>query len=242
MPKPDDYDYSKIREWASHKKESAVYVGGPGLGDCLNSAGMIRTYDQVLVDVITDEPAGLLYMQRRCAIQLETTRRTLEAGQGAIDFLWMGEDLGTQNTPLISMDTYRKHIKPRHQEFIDLAKSFNLPVMIHTCGSSSWVYEELIGMGVNVVDTLQPEAANMSPEYLMKTFGNRLAYHGCISTAGALANGTPDDVEADCRHTLEVMMPGRGYCFAPTHAIQDNSPTENVVRMYECVQRLGRYR
>ena len=142
---------------------------------------------------------------------------------------------------MISVDLYRKHIRPLHQKFIDLAKSFNLPVMIHTCGSSSWAYEDFIEMGINVVDTLQPEAVNMSPAYLKKAFGGRLAFHGCISTAGPVAYGTVDEVIRNCRETLEIMMPGGGYCFSPTHALQDNSPLENVLAMYETAHRCGVY-
>jgi uroporphyrinogen decarboxylase len=88
-------------------------------------------------------------------------------------------------------------------------------------------------MGVDAVDTLQPEAADMSPEYLKKRFADRLAFHGCISTAGPVATGSVADVVAYCRETLRVMMPGGGYAFAPTHALQDNSPTEDVVAMYQ---------
>jgi uroporphyrinogen decarboxylase len=73
------------------------------------------------------------------------------------------------------------------------------------------------------------------------TFGGRLAFHGCISTAGALAYGTAEDVRRDVRDTLEVMMPGGGYALAPTHQIQDNSPTENVLAMYEAALHFGRY-
>ena len=81
----------------------------------------------------------------------------------------------------------------------------------------------------------------MSPAYLKRTFGGRLAFHGCISTAGPVAFGTVDEVVADCRKTLEIMMPGGGYCFAPTHELQDNSPTENVLAMYRAARELGRY-
>jgi len=82
---------------------------------------------------------------------------------------------------------------------------------------------------------------NMSPAYLKKTFGGRLAFHGCISTAGPVATGSVEETRAVCRKTLEIMMPGGGYCFAPTHALQDNSPTENVVAMYECARKWGNY-
>ena len=36
-------------------------------------------------------------------------------------------------------------------------------------------------------------------------------------------------------------MPHRGYHFAPTHAIQDNSPVENVIAMYQAAHKDGRY-
>jgi uroporphyrinogen decarboxylase len=45
----------------------------------------------------------------------------------------------------------------------------------------------------------------------------------------------------DCREKLDTMMPGGGYCFSPTHALQDNSPTENVVAMYETAREYGVY-
>jgi len=241
MPSPDDYDYSGIADACQRNKEYAIYVGGAGTGDIINSTGMLRTMEQVLIDLITDDPAGLLLIDRRLEIQLEVARRTLEAARGKIDFMWLGEDLGTQRSPTISLELYRKHIRPRHRKFVDLAKAYDLPVMIHCCGSSSWAFEDFIEMGINAVDTLQPEAKDMAPAYLKEKFGGRLAFHGCISTAGPVAFGTVPDVIDYCRRTLEIMMPGGGYCFSPTHQLQDNSPTENVVAMYETAHKYGRY-
>jgi uroporphyrinogen decarboxylase len=242
MPSPDDYDYSDVAERCAADSRYAVHVGNPGLACIMNTAGFLRGMEQMFVDLATDDPAGLRLIDRMLAVQLETTRRVLEAAKGGVDFMWIGEDLGTQHTPLISMETFRKHIRPRHKPFFDLAKAYNLPVMIHTCGSSSWAYDDYIAMGLAAVDTLQPEAANMSPDYLKKRFGDRLAFHGCISTGGPVAFGTVAETIACCRNTLDIMMPGGGYCFAPTHALQDNSPTANVVAMYEVAREYGRYR
>ena len=241
MPNPDDFDYRVIPEFCRKNRRYAIHLGGAGVADVINSSGMLRGMEQILVDLVTDEPAGLLLAKRKTDIEFEICRRSLEAAKGEIDFLWMGEDLGTQIAPIISPDTYRKNIKPIHKRFVDLAKSFNIPAMIHTCGSSSWAYEDFIEMGIKAVDTLQPEAKNMSPEYLKKTFGGRLVFHGCISTAGPVSFGKPEDVVKDCRRTLDIMMPGGGYCFAPTHQLQDNSPVENVIAMYESAHKYGRY-
>jgi len=242
MPSPDQFDYAAIPDQIRACGDFAVGAGNPGVGDIINSNGMLRTMEQVLVDMATDDPAGLRLIDRRTEILLETTRRTLEAGRGQIDFLWLGEDLGSQRGPLISLPMFRKHIRPRMQRFVDLGKHFGIPVMIHSCGSSSWAFDDFAEMGIGVVDTLQPEAKDMAPAYLKKRYGDRLAFHGMISTAGPVANGSVDDTIKDCRATLETMMPGGGYAFAPTHQLQDNSPTENVVAMYETARTCGVYK
>ena len=240
MPSPDDYDYSGVIEECERVQEYAIN-GAAGYGDIINGNGFLRGMEQTLVDLVTDDLAGLLLADRRMEIQIEVTRRVLEAAKGRVDFLWLGEDLGTQIAPMMSLGLFRKHIRPRYEVYCDLAKAYNLPVMIHTCGSSSWAFEDFIDMGIQVVDTLQPEAVDMSPAYLKGTFGGRLAFHGCISTAGPVTWGTVQDVIGECRETLEIVMPGGGYCFAPTHMLQDNSPTENVVAMYETAHKYGRY-
>jgi len=241
MPSPDDFDYSFLADTLKKYEKLAISVGGAGIADCINSNGMLRGMEQTLVDLITDDPAGLLLMDRRHSVQIGVLQRILDIAKDKICFLMMGEDLGTQYTPMISLELYRKHIRPRHQRFVDLAKAYNLPVMIHTCGSSSWAYEDFIDMGINAVDTLQPEAKNMSPAYLKEHFGGRLAFHGCISTAGPVAFGSVEDVAASVKETLDIMMPGGGYCMSPTHQLQDNSPTENVLAMYEAAHIYGRY-
>ncbi|HJP32939.1 MAG TPA: uroporphyrinogen decarboxylase family protein [Candidatus Latescibacteria bacterium] len=242
-PSADDYDYDTFAADIKRRQqdEVAIFYGSPGVGDIINSNGMIRSMEQVLVDLATDDPAGLMLIDRKVEHELELMRRCLEIGGDGIDFVWLGEDLGTQRGPLLSLDMYRRQIRPRHARYVDLATEFGKPVMIHTCGSSSWAYDDFIDMGISAVDTLQPEAHDMSPAHLKSRYGDGLAFHGCISTAGPVAYGTVDEVVAVCRETLETMMPGGGYCFAPTHQLQDNSPTENVLAMYDSAIQYGAY-
>ena len=241
LPSPDHYDYGVVKEQCRRYAQYCCVAGGPGLADIINSTGMIRSMEQVLVDLLTDEAACLRYIERKTAIQLEIASRTLEAAQGGIEVLWIGEDLGTQRGPLISLELFRRHLRPRHQRFVDLGKDYKIPVMLHSCGSSSWSFDDFAEMGVGVVDTLQPEAEHMGPAFLKARYGDRLAFHGCISTAGPVAYGTTEEAVADVRQTLEIMMPGGGYALAPTHQLQDNSPTANVVAMYDTAKECGQY-
>lgn len=241
MPDPDHFDYEDFSRRCEAHKERCVVIGGPSTGDIINGCSSLRGMEELLCDLVTDEEEGLLLIDRRHAVVCAQVRKMLEVAHEHIGLLWIGEDLGTQHAPLISLDLFRRHLRPRLQQLVDLGKEFEVPVMIHSCGSSSWAFEDFIEMGIDVVDTLQPEAANMSPLYLKTSYGDHLCFHGCISTAGALAYGTPEEVREDVRQTLEVMKPGGGYMLAPTHHIQDNSPAENVLALYEAAREFGGY-
>ena len=241
MPSPDDFDYAAIPAMCKAMEGYYLMVGNPGAGDMINTAGMIRGVEQVLVDLMTDDEACLRFMTRKNEVQLAMLERALEAARGAIDILWLGEDLGTQRGPMIGLDLFRKHVRPQHQRFSDLARHFGIPVMIHSCGSSSWAFDDFLEMGITIADTLQPEAKDMAPAYLKQRYGDRMSFHGCISTAGVVARGTKDETVTMVKETLEIMMPGGGYALSPTHMLQDNSPTENVAALYDTAKKYGIY-
>jgi uroporphyrinogen decarboxylase len=243
VPNPDDFDYEAALDQAKEKgRDYGLYIGSAGIPDVINSNGRLMGMEDVLCHLLTGYEPAMEFIHRRADFQLKMMERTLDKCRDYLDFIWFGEDLGTQHSPMISREMYLTNMKPIHKKFFDLAGAYNKPCIVHTCGSSSWAYNDFIEMGVAGVDTLQPEAANMSPEYLKAHFGSRLCYRGCISTAGPLAYGTPEEVREYVRHTLEIMMDGGGYHFAPTHQIQDNSPVENVIAMYQAAHDFGVYR
>jgi len=239
MPDPDDFDYNAVKQQCKEFEDYCIVYGNAGEGDIINSTGMLRGMEQTLISLATDDPVGLTIIDRKCAIQTEILRRVLDIADGAIDIVWTGEDLGTQRGPMISLDMFRKHIRPRHQRFVDLARQHGAATAIHSCGSSSWAFGDFIEMGIKIIDTLQPEAVNMEPAYLKKNFSNKLCFNGCISTAGPIAYGTVQETIDYVKKTLEIMMPGGGYIFCPTHMLQDNSPTENVIAAYEAALKYG---
>jgi len=243
----DDYDYSTVCEKLKRFKDYGIFIGGAGMCDVMNSLERLMGMEDILINLHTENEATIELMNRKNEMELGMLDRILNISKGQVDFLWMGEDLGTQNAPMIGLDLYRRTLKPQHKKFIDLAKAYNIPVLFHACGSSSWVYDDLIEMGVTAVDTLQPEAKDMSPLYLKEKFGDRLAFHGCISTGGALGFGTESDVINTVKNTLEIMMQpasnatGDGYFLSPTHWIQDTSPAKNVIALYQAGHDFGRY-
>ena len=241
MPSPDDYDYEAPKAYCESCGDYAIVLGGAGVACIINRIGQLRGMADALCDVTTQDPAGMRLVDRLHEIDFEIARRALAAAGDKADIFLVGEDLGTQQGPIIAPETFRKVLKPRAQRFIDEAKKYDLLVMFHSCGSSSWAFDELADMGVDIVDTLQPETHKMAPAYLKRTFGDRLSFHGMMSTAGSLSFGTVQDVRDEVKRLLDTMMPGGGFALAPTHMIQSNSPVENVVAMYEAAHEFGVY-
>ncbi|MDQ1256345.1 MAG: uroporphyrinogen decarboxylase [Candidatus Hydrogenedentes bacterium] len=241
MPSPDDYDYESMRAYCDAHEDYPIVLGGAGVGCIINRCGQVRGMMDTLCDVTTGDPAGMRLVDRINDTDLETLRRALDSVGNRVQIFCMGEDLGTQKGPIVAPDTFRNVLKPRAQRFIDLAKKYDLLVMFHTCGSSSWAFDELADMGVDIIDTLQPETANMEPAFLKKTFGHKLCFHVMVSTAGVLAFGSAQDVRDEVRRLLDIMMPGGGFALSPTHLIQSNSPVENVVALYETAREFGAY-
>jgi uroporphyrinogen decarboxylase len=241
MPDPDHFDYDACRERCERKPDGFWFLGNPGVGDLMNSTGMLMGVEDVMLRMGEKDEALQRFWRRQIDVHVAILERALDRLGERVNAVWMGEDLGSQIGPLIGLDMYRAQLRPLHQRIVDCAASRNLPVMMHSCGSSSWAFEDFIEMGIRGVDTLQPEAAAMEPAFLKETYGGRLVFHGCISTAGVVASGTAEETSEECRRILELMMPGGGYCFAPTHQLQDNSPTENVLAMYDTARDAGRY-
>lgn len=238
---PNDFDYEGCLDQIKAFKGRALYIGDPGYADIINATGRLMGMEQILINLMLEDEATLTYIGRKIEMELRQFEKIIQKAKGEIDFMWIGEDLGTQIAPMVSLEMYRRVLKPLHKRYIDLAKAYNLPIMMHTCGSSSWAYEDFIEMGIDAVDTLQPEAVNMTPEYLIEHFRGRLSFHGSISTAGPLAYGSPEKVEEDVKAKCDIYRDTYSYMIAPTHWVQDNSPLENVLTLYEAAKKYGKY-
>lgn len=243
FPDPDAYDYENLSRQVKRYEGKALYIGSPGYPDIINSLGRVMGMEDCLVNLQLRDAATLRFIRRKANFELAKLERMLHAIRKAgseADFLMLGEDLGTQLGPMIHQELFDDIFRPVFARYISLAEAHQLPVMVHSCGSSSWVFERFIKMGIRAVDALQPEAANMSPAYLAAHFGGRLGFHGCISTA-ALASSSAEKVKDFCGQTLDIMMPSGGYHFSPTHMIQDNTPVENILAMYQTAHQRGIY-
>jgi uroporphyrinogen decarboxylase len=60
-------------------------------------------------------------------------------------------------------------------------------------------------------------------------------FHGGVDNQQTLPFGTPDDVKQEVAENIRIFRRGKGYIVAPCHNIQPNTPTANILALYEAV-------
>ncbi len=125
---------------------------------------------------------------------------------------------------------------------VDAIKSrSDAKIFLHSCGSVYAIIEDLIEIGIDVLNPVQVAATNMEPEKLKKEFGDRLAFWGAIDTQHVLPFGTPDEVRAEVRRVIDCLGKGGGYIVASVHNLQPEVPPENIIAMFDEARLYGRY-
>jgi uroporphyrinogen decarboxylase len=161
----------------------------------------------------------------------------LDACGDLIDIVKIGDDLGTQDRLLMSPAMYRQLLKPFHAGFIAFIRSrTKAKVFFHTDGDVFDLVDDLVEIGVDILNPVQTSAGRMANlPGLKRRFGTRLSFCGAIDTHRVLPSGSPDEVRGEVRRVIDVLGPGGGYLVASVHTIMDDVPPENIVAMAEAV-------
>jgi uroporphyrinogen decarboxylase len=192
----------------------------------------VRGMENAMLDMAAD-PEFAATMIRRCgdfSLQLSTAA----CDRYELDWLWAGDDVGGQNGMMISPDTWRDMIKPELKKIFDLAHARNIYAAFHSCGGIRPIIEDLIDIGVQVLNPIQSNCAGMEALELKKEYGRDLAFMGGVDTQYLLPSGSAQQVFKETAQLVEGMTAdGGGYILAASHTIPPETPDENIFAMYE---------
>ena len=242
-PSPDWWDYSGLAQQCRRHAGFAVVNAGHRTDRTaqLKPAMYLRGVEQVMLD-LADNPALLqAIIARITEYFIEYNRRVFEAARGLIDIFMMGDDFGMQHGPLMSPQMWRKFLRPGFRKYIELAHSYGIRVMHHTCGSVRDLIPDFIACGVDILQSLQPRAAGMDLGELKREFGRDLCFHGSIDIQETLPRGAPAQVRDEVRRRMEAGKPGGGFIICTAHNIQPDTPTENILALFDAYREHGQY-
>jgi uroporphyrinogen decarboxylase len=172
-----------------------------------------------------------------------TTALALQLTQLGVDAIWFGEDLGSQNSTLMSPAMWREQFKPRYLRLFALLKKENpdLIIIMHSDGAVAPLLGDFIEMGVHVYNPVQPNVPGSDPQELKDKYGNAISFFGGIDQQGLLPNGDVNEIRAEIKRRCAILGANGGYLVAPAHIIQADVAPETVKDMIEAVKEYGVY-
>jgi len=240
----DPARFAGLRERAMMLRKETPYAVVTGIsGVVYEICWYLRGLEQWFMDMLLQPSFCEALMEQTLKFWLDWFKGFLDEVGDIVDVIMIGDDLAGQSGPLFNPEFYRKVVKPRHKKLVQYIRSrTNAKIWYHTCGSCMTYIPELIDNGVDILNPVQITAKNMDPQELKNKFGKKIVFWGggCDSQK-TLPFGTPQEVENDVRHNVEILKAGGGYVFNNIHNIQAGVPAENIVAMFDAAYKFGFY-
>ena len=248
-PLPDPMDerrFTGIREEAKFKWNEtpfALVAKQPNhTYGVLTQSIYLRGAENFFVDLMTHKTFASALMEKVLEYHIRLYERYLEEVGDFVDIVHTSDDLGTQTSTYLSPGLFREMIKPKEKRLMEAIKNkTHAKILFHCDGAIAALIEDLIEIGVDILNPIEPVVKGMDPGALKKTFGDRLSFHGGVSQQQALSTGTVREVELEVERRIRELAPGGGYILASAQTVMPEVPGENVVHMFRVAERYGRY-
>jgi uroporphyrinogen decarboxylase len=233
--KPPDPDRPALYEAAARAVREfgeTYFMCGAAVTTIFETAWALRGLERLMMDFILAPDLAGAVLDIPFRFHLTAAKKLAALG---IDMLWIGDDVGGQHGMIMSPGTWRQFLKPRLATFIAEVKTVNprLLVAYHSDGDISPIIPELIDMGLDVLNPVQP--LSMDPAVLKQKYGKNLCFWGSIDEQKTLPFGTPADVRNEVIERLRTIGRGGGLLIGPTHHVQLDTPMENFRSMVETI-------
>ena len=232
-PHPDWFDVSYLKEEIkriNNKERRAIVFC---TGNFFETPWYMRGFELFMLDLIECPEIAELMLMKVTNFHKEIVMRAIEATNGQLDIIWSSSDIGGQEGMFLAPELWRKNIKPWHRELITPFKEMGFKTRYHSDGSFIPVIEDLIEMGLDILDPFQPKAKGMDAENLDKLFGGRLSFYGGMDAQELLPRGTPKEIEKEVIRLIDVLGKNGGYIVANSNSIQPDVPVENILTMFK---------
>jgi uroporphyrinogen decarboxylase len=198
--------------------------------------------EQAFTNLAGSVPLMEAFTERVLEWQLAFWDKALDLMGADVDIVTINEDLGGQHGPMMSPATFRKIYKPRMRRLIEAIKAKTKAyVYLHSCGSIYAYLPDLIEIGVDILNPVQVNAAEMDSARLKREFGKDLTFWGGGCDPVVMGTGSVQQVRDEVKRRIHDLAPGGGFVFGSIHNIQAQVPPENVVAMFDAAVEFGGY-
>jgi len=230
LPKIDPVDIKQRTESVLQNGRDTFKLAKLGM-TLFERAWSLRNMEELLMDFYENEDFVHELLGKVTDYNLEIVNEALKY---PVDGFYFGDDYGQQDGLIMGAPLWRKFIKPQLARTFAPIKAKGLPVFLHSCGNIFDILGDLVEIGLDCYQTVQPEVYDLKK--LKQDFGGKLTFFGAISTQQLLPYATPAEVKEKIAETIAILGTNGGYICAPTHQVSPDTPPENIMAMIETLR------
>ena len=230
-PRASDFDFSPLKRECEAHGDKAI-IGGLWTG-IMGDSYRMHGFQNFLMNIALKPGMIRTLINRMTEMYLELNNSIFAQLKGKMDVWFFGNDFGSQNGLLLNPEMWYEFFFENIKKLTELAHSYGIKVMMHSCGAISEIIPYLTDAGVDILDPIQVTARGMDPDTLGRKFGGKIVFHGGVDTQQVLPNASPDEVKKHVVQVIEALNCKGGYIFAPSQLLGPDIPVENIIAMYE---------
>ena len=207
------------------------FIGADISGSLFEPAYHLRSMEELLMDMVAGEPEAHILLDRVCEFTGDVAEEALKRD---IDWVWLGDDVGTQQDMIMSPALWREWLKPRMAKLIQRIRGCRPDAIIayHSCGSVWPIVADLVEIGINVLNPVQESAVGMNQEAIKSQYGSTLTLMCGVDTQQFLPSASPEAVKKAVMEKDAKLSNGGGYILAVSHSVQPDVPLENMYALF----------
>jgi len=218
---------TKVKKRVAESPDAFTIVSAPL---CLWESWYVRGFEDTLMDCAMEEDFYAELLDRMTALCLGWIQTCADI---PADGIMMGDDWGDQRGVLIGPERWRKFYKPRYARIFEAIHDQGKLAIMHCCGSARDIMDDIVEIGQDVFESVQPEAGGMNPHELKRGWGDKITFWGCLGSQSTIPFGTPTELREEIRRLRREMGKGGGYILAPAKPLRPETPTDNAVALVE---------
>ena len=142
---------------------------------------------------------------------------------GLPDGIWLYEDLGYKNGLFASPKVLGRLVFPYFKELVDFFHGYDLPVVLHSCGSTAEALPLIVEAGFDALNPMERKANGNDPFVFAEQYGDRLAFIGGLD-ARILESNDRETIRREVAAYIDGMKSrGARLVFATDHSISTNT-------------------
>lgn len=230
-PDPAAYDWCGFSEKIGNLHEKRViklHAGG-----IFEYAWALRGFEQFLMDMILKPEIAHYILEKFCVYWCDYIKYAMENAGDKIDVVYTYDDIATQDSLIMSSEMLEEFVYPYHRKINAVIKNFDKKILYHSCGSVITQIDNLSKLPIDILNPIQTRAKGMELQKIKEKWGAILCFHGGIDTQEILPAGSAEEVSEEVRRVISILGKNGGYIMASAHYLQNDTPIENIIAMYD---------